>query len=63
MFGEPHFGQNFIFPESLSCSFDFVIDFLRFHFSFSTLPNSVKSNAFACSPHSGQFCPDSSLLS
>ena len=62
-FVEPHFGQNFILLKTLSCSLDLIIDFLRLHFSFNILPNSVKLNPFASSPHSGQCCPDSSLLS
>ena len=63
MFAEPHFGQNFILPKTSSCSFNFIVDFLRLHFSFNMSPNSVKLNPFASSPHRGQCCPGSSLLS
>src|SRR3990170_2880083 len=63
MFVEPHFGQCFILLKASSCFLDFIIDFLRLHFSFSRLLNSLKLNPLACSPHNGQYCPGWSCLS
>ncbi len=63
MFVEPHFGQYFILLKASSCFLALSIDFLRLHFSFSRLLNSLKLNPLACSPHNGQCCPGWSCLS
>ena len=63
MFVEPHFGQYFFLLKASSCFWDFIIDFLRLHFSFSRMVNSLKLKSSAFSPHNGQCCPGWSCLS
>jgi len=63
MFVEPHFGQNFLLPKTLSCFLALSIDFLKSHFCFHRLPSSLNLNSLACSPHNGQCCPSWSCLS
>jgi hypothetical protein len=63
MFVEPHFGQNFLLPKTLSCFLALSTDLLKAHFCFHRLPSSLNLNSLACSPHNGQCCPGSSCLS